>query len=177
MKLPKALENLYYLRLVTGNPNYAKNQALWINWCKMGFSSAIREGPPDISRDDRVRVETEPGTRWVQLRMESPKADVLKAVTTLALRVDAIKESWKGKGEADRLKALMADKEITTALVNPVMTALKGVALRAEESDRVIKAAQEGVLWLTDVDFRGLETGTWTAQESKAMAGSRVGAS
>lgn len=174
MKLPKAIENLYYAKLVTGTPVYAKSQALWINWHQMGFGTAIRQGPPDINRDDRCLVETEPAARWVQVRLESPKADLVKHVEAVVTKVETLRVALKGKDEADRLKALMADNDIAALVVNPVIAALKPLALRAEESDRIIRAAQEGVLWLTDDDFVGTSIGNWTASEGGANLGSTV---
>jgi hypothetical protein len=174
MKQPKALENLYYMKLMTTTPAYAKNGTLWLNWYRMGFGTNIREGPPAINRNDRAFVDTEPGRRWVRLRLRSERPELNKAVEALALRAGtALMPQWKGKDEAGRLKILTEDKEIQTNLLNPVIAALKPFNLRAEEADRIIRAAQEGVLWLTDNDFSGLEVGDWTASETKAA--SRVG--
>lgn len=173
MKLPKAIENLYYMKLVTGTPAYAKNQALWINWHQMGFGTAVRQGPPDINRNDRCRVETEPAARWVQVRLEAPKADLIKHVESVVAKVEAARASWKGKEEAERLKALKADKDLAALVLNPVIAALKPLALRPEESDRIIRAAEEGLVWLTDIDFTGTSVGNWTASETKAT--SRIG--
>src|SRR5262249_41314331 len=116
---------------------------------------AVREAPPGLMRSDRIRVETEPMVRSVELRAESARGDILEKVHGLASHLQSRREGFQGKDEAARLAVLLKDERIQGALLQPLAAALAHTDLRADESARVTAAAHESLVWMTDNDIVG----------------------
>ena len=153
----KAIEHLYYLTTVTGTPRYANDEAIWIGWVKMGFDTSLREGPRGVARTERIRVETQVEPRYVEIRAEASNTDALKVVGAILDRLEATKESFQGKDDTGRRGILLADPQLGEILLNPVVAALgRQKTLRPDESQRILQAAQDCLVWLTDNDITSL---------------------
>jgi hypothetical protein len=153
----KAVEHLYYFAAITGTPNYANDEAIWIAWSKMGFDTSLVEGPRGLPRAEGIRVQTQPEPRYTEYRAQASNAGALKTVATIVNRLEATKASFQGKDDAARLGVFLEDRELNQALLNPVVAALsRQKTLRADESKRLVKAAQDCLVWLTDNDVTSL---------------------
>lgn len=160
-KLRKAIEHLYYFSLMTGTPNYASNEKIWLSWVKMGFDTSLREGPPGINPDSRIRIETQVEPRYTTIVGDAPDAKALASVQTILARLEATKATFQGKDDAARLGVFLADREIGQELLNPLVAVLANQkALRPDESKRLVQAAQDAVVYLTDNDVTSFSTST-----------------
>jgi hypothetical protein len=153
--LRKAIDNFYYFALILGSPAYLQDEGTWLSWLRIGFDSALVERPPAISREDRMRMETQPEPRQVAIRTESTNKAALDCVEKLVQRIEAIRGSYQGKTSQERLQGLVADPEIDQILLGPLNSALAQHKLRTDEVQRLVGAAQDGLVWATDQDIIG----------------------
>lgn len=159
MKIPTALERAYYALLLSVSENYKGNDAIWLSWIQMGFSTAIREAPPGLLREDRIRIETEPWDRWVKLRAESEKPHYLRSLESFVLRLDSLRPSYQGKDEGARRDILLADNEINQILCQPVNSRIQELSsLRPQEVNLLTTAVNDPLIWLTDDDITGIKS-------------------
>lgn len=156
--LRKAIDNFYYFALILGTPSYAQSESTWLSWVRIGFDTALVERPPAISRADRMRMETQPEPRDVEIRTESANQAPLAVVEKLLQRIDSIRSSFEGKTGLERLQTLSADQEIDQMLLSPLNSALKQHNLRDDEVQRLVGAAQDSLVWATDNDIIGIST-------------------
>jgi len=150
----KAIEHLYYLVTVAGTPKYAEDEDIWIGWVKMGFDTSLREGPRGIPRTEKVRLETQVEPRFIGFRVDASNEGSLKVIGRVVERLEAIKESYQGKTDSERLDILSADENLAQMVLDPLVHVLgRHKNLRSEESQRIIRAAQDALVWLTDDDI------------------------
>jgi len=154
--LRKAIDNFYYFALVLGNPSYSQDEGTWLSWLSIGFDTALVERPPAISRGDRMRMETQPEPRTVAIRTESTNNAALATVEKLVQRIEAIRGSYEGKTAQERRPVLVADPEIDKILLGPLNSALAQHKLRDDEIQKLVGAAQDGLVWATDHDITGV---------------------
>ena len=151
--LRKAIDNFYYFAVILGSPSYSQNEGTWLSWLSIGFDTALVERPPAISREDRMRMETQPEPRFVEIRTESTNKNALDCVEKLVQRVGALRDSYQGKNPQERLQVLVADPEIDQTLCSPLKAALAQHSLRGDEVQKILGAAQDGLIWATDNDI------------------------
>ena len=154
--LRKAIDNFYYFALILGNPSYSQDEGTWLSWLSIGFDTALVERPPAISREDRMRMETQPEPRTVAIRTESANSPALAIVEKLVQRLEAIRDSYQGKTAQERRPVLVADPEIDQILLGPLNSALAQHKLRSDEVQKLVGAAQDGLVWATDHDITGV---------------------
>ena len=150
----KAIEHLYYLATVAGTPKYAEDEDIWIGWVKLGFDTSLREGPRGVPRLERVRLETQVEPRYIEFRADATNERSLKVIEEVFERLEAIKGSFQGKNDSERLEILSADENLAQMVLDPLVRVLGAHKnLRSEESQRIIRAGQDSLVWLTDNDI------------------------
>ena len=198
-KLKKAVEHLYYFSLLTGSPKYAINIAggewgvdrftsspsssqrvgrtissierLWASWVKMGFSTSLVEGPPEVARTDRVRTETQPEARYTIIRAESSTVGAIKTIEQVLVGIDTLRSHFQNQDDSSRLQVLVGDSKVVQTLVDPVKSTLTQISLRSFESERVVEALYDCLIWVTDNDIVGITSKESVANPAPALIG------
>jgi len=184
-KLKKGVEHLYYFSLLTGTEQYrtqiaggirvgrtvASVERLWLSWVKMGFDTSLVEGPPEVARADWVRTETSPQARHTEIRAEAFNDDALRNVEKILKRAEAVRSQVEGKTPGERKTALAGDPEFQALLLNPLGSVLEQISLREDESARLVEAAQDCLVWVTDHDIVGFSSSASQASPAPALIG------
>lgn len=147
----KAPENLYYFLLFSGNSRYQGSRETWRTWLDMGFNLEVRDAPPGAALEHHALFTMKPRPPVAEISVTGGDAQTLGRLERLLRAVENNRPQVSSiQDPTARAKAAMADKEIDSQLVMPVMNALRAAWLTPREISGFVAPLDQAIATLTD---------------------------
>ena len=135
-RLVAAVENFYYLLLLSGDKDRAARAETWNSWREMGFHISVKNAPPAAHNGEKIAVDLDiRGQRDLFINVEGGSAAVLGALQSLVKEIDRVRAARSATGDQERLAALKADSAIARQLITSLHSALDKAGCAAARPD------------------------------------------
>ena len=153
----KAPEHLYYFFLLSIHPSYAGDAEAWRSWIRMGFSLALRDGPPS-AKAHRLVMNAHHTPRRIVMSIEGGDADTMAELEKLIRTIDTLRPSLAGKEDQACGEALFSNALIDNQLVRPAKHAWATCGLTAAETAALTGPLKLALAALASDYVTGIET-------------------
>lgn len=158
-EVDKAVENLYYMLLLSG-PDYAEKSGRWARWAKIGFDVTVKEPPRDVSREDRVQIDTNPADApRIPISLRSGNAHVASKLVELIQRMEHERAGTSITGDG-RTAAILASPSIREILGDPLEESLRKDGLDGSQIEEFRRLVHHVVEVLTEDNVASLSAAT-----------------
>ena len=155
----KAVENLYYLLLLSGSA-YSEKSGRFGRWARIGFGQTVREPPRDALRADRVIIDIDPAAApRIPISLRQGNAATGQKLVTLIQEIEKerTQEASLSASEEQRTKAILSSRSLQASLIEPLERALRDDHLSEAEIERFMRLVYDSVAILSEDNVASLE--------------------
>ena len=145
----KAVEQLYYVVLLTGSPAYRVKPEIWRRWAGIGFDIAMKVPPPGVTVSDRMTMNVRSAGKVPEISGTSANMEALQKLNALLEDIEAVRPSLAGQPDEARAEALINHPKIAQQLIQPLKDCLQKCSVPQEEVDAYMFMIRRGLLALT----------------------------
>jgi hypothetical protein len=152
----KAVEQFYYVMVISAEPDADKAAAAWRAWLAGGLNPAVRLAPP-VDSTNRIKVDSRPGVGGFEVTVSGANREALARLRTLVENLDAAYKSLPERSsDENRLAALTENQAVERELVRPLKISLAHSQIASDGVDSFVAMIHRGLLAITAREITSL---------------------
>ena len=152
----KAVEQFYYVIVISAEADRDKAAAAWGAWLAGGLNPAVRLAPP-VDGAHRIKVDSRPGVGGFEVTVSGANSEALSRLRALLESLDAARKSLpEHSGDHDRLAPLMENQAVERELLRPLKSSLTRSPIAPDGADSFTAMIQRGLLAITADEISSL---------------------
>ncbi len=142
----KAVEQSYYVMVISSQADPAKAAAAWRAWLAGGLNPAVRLAPP-VDAANRIKLDSRPGVGGFDVTVSGSNREALARLRQVLEDVGAAHQSLAARDGDDRcLASLMECQTVRRELVQPMRESIARSGVPPDGADSLMAMIHRGLL-------------------------------
>ena len=151
----KAVEQFYYVIVISAEADRDKAAAAWRAWLAGGLNPAVRLAPP-VDGANRIKVDSRPGVGGFEVTVSGANQDALSRLRRLLQDIDLAYKSLSGLADEARVASLMETASVKRELVQPLKDSAARGQITADGADSFSMMIRRGLMAIASGEINSL---------------------